>query len=355
MFSYLRPHRRTPSNPTSPVPEQAPPWEASLRSVSDHAHPQRYPHGKASEQSINTNHILSLPPIARVTSADGDSLLDIKGGGSRTATYEREQQETPNLETSRDNARSRENHTFSNLSRKPVAGIQRPGSAGGSVQSHQTGFHHVRPQRAINHDFGHGQRPAVPNPSFTKEPTGSRLPTPPPSTANAISTFETSKPGKRLNLLNPMSLLARRRTNNVLTHSPTESSSSSRMGSHFNDNFDPRIRGTVVHDFSAPRPKRVAPTHAPQPDANNTSRPRQYQQGQHVHPGRQSTTTENVNRSRTSGNHTPAFTEDFEEEQYPAAGPHVRKASDFSDLPLPKPLYAEEGQRQSRSQIVMAM
>jgi len=38
------------------------------------------------------------------------------------------------------------------------------------------------------------------------------------------------------------------------------------------------------------------------------------------------------------------FKEDFEEQQYPAAGPHVRKANDFSDLSLPRPPYAREAQ-----------
>ena len=59
----------------------------------------------------------------------------------------------------------------------------------------------------------------------------------------------------RLNLLNPMSLLARRRS--AQTHNE-----SSNMNVHtmhvpaLPDNFDPSIRGTITHDFSAPRTRR---------------------------------------------------------------------------------------------------
>ena len=329
MFSYLRPHRRTPSNPTSPGAEQAPAWEASLRPPTDHAHPQRYPGARPLETATNPSQIL------RVSSTDGDPLLELSGASIRAAAYEREQ-ESLNLENSRDNARSRDAYTSSNVSRKPVAGNQRPGSAGNTSSSQQSGFQHSRPQMAGNQDFVQGQRLTDANSSFVRQATGTRLPTPPPITANAIAASESSRTGKRLNLLNPMSLLARRRTNNVVAPSSTESTTSGRLGNHFNDSFDPRIRGTVVHDFSAPRPRRVVPTNALLAEGGNASRPKQFQQNLQVQPGR---------HIAADGNHTPAFTEDFEEEQYPAAGRHVRKVSDLPDLPLPQLPYAEGGQR----------
>ncbi|MCJ1256019.1 hypothetical protein MMC24_003838 [Lignoscripta atroalba] len=68
----------------------------------------------------------------------------------------------------------------------------------------------------------------------------------------------------KLNLLNPMSLLARRRSaqaaaqasDDLLTHSKTVSVPGTRLP----DDYDPRIRGKVIHDFSAPRPKRYFST-----------------------------------------------------------------------------------------------
>jgi hypothetical protein len=316
-----------------------------LRSATDHAHPQRYAGARPAESTTNAPQIPSLHSIARVSSADSDPLLETNSGSSRSATYEREQ-EGQNIESLRDNAR-RDIHTFTNLPRKPIAGNQRPDSAGNAIPHQQSGFQRVRPQMTVKQGFTQGQKPTDSNALFVREATGTRLPTPPPSTANALSGFESSRTGKRLNLLNPMSLLARRRTNNVLPQGSAESITSRRVMNQFNDSFDPRIKGTVVHDFSAPRPRRVAPTNAPLAEGNNASRPEQFQQGPRPQPGRQITADDGAVGSRTGGNHAPAFTEDFDEEQYPAAGPHVRRTSDLSDLTLPKLPYAEGGQRPS--------
>ncbi|MCJ1472240.1 hypothetical protein MMC13_000887 [Lambiella insularis] len=61
----------------------------------------------------------------------------------------------------------------------------------------------------------------------------------------------------RLNLLNPMSILARRRSAQADTQAAdrayTGARDNSALVSRLPDNYDPRIRGKVVHDFSAPR------------------------------------------------------------------------------------------------------
>ncbi|KAF2842086.1 hypothetical protein M501DRAFT_384058 [Patellaria atrata CBS 101060] len=77
--------------------------------------------------------------------------------------------------------------------------------------------------------------------------------------AQSYSIPSAQKSGKtKLNLLNPMSLLMRRRNAHALENLSEES-----LVSHRNvpamslpDDYDPRIRGNVIHDFSAPRPKR---------------------------------------------------------------------------------------------------
>ncbi|KAE8144832.1 hypothetical protein BDV25DRAFT_165981, partial [Aspergillus avenaceus] len=66
------------------------------------------------------------------------------------------------------------------------------------------------------------------------------------------------KSGKTmLHLLNPMSLLARRRSSQ-LTGMRTEDTNirARNVIPAIPDDYDPRIRGNIVHDFSAPRPRR---------------------------------------------------------------------------------------------------
>ncbi|KAI9884432.1 MAG: hypothetical protein M1823_003786 [Watsoniomyces obsoletus] len=80
------------------------------------------------------------------------------------------------------------------------------------------------------------------------------------STASAESTTHHPKSRRhKLHLLNPMSLLSRRRSGQPgssasVGHVPTP------HALRLPDDYDPRIRGTGVHDFSAPRPKSAVPT-----------------------------------------------------------------------------------------------
>ncbi|KAF2799271.1 hypothetical protein K505DRAFT_231444 [Melanomma pulvis-pyrius CBS 109.77] len=68
------------------------------------------------------------------------------------------------------------------------------------------------------------------------------------------------KSGKsRLSLRNPMSLLMRRRSSQTLEHLSEEALVSHKSPSaipSMPDDYDPSIRGRIVHDFSAPRPNR---------------------------------------------------------------------------------------------------
>jgi hypothetical protein len=172
-----------------------------------------------------------------------------------------------------------------------------------------------------------------------RRPNGARLPSPPPSN---VSTFDPTpaRSGKaRLNLLNPMSLLARRRTSHAIPPLAPEALTSSK--SKQQETLDFRIRGTVVHDFSAPRPRRNV-SYGDGRAEENSSQAKTYQRS----PMPDSNGAEDNSSPRWSGgNHTPVFTENFEEEQYPAAGPHVRKADDLSDLTLPRPPYAQGATR----------
>ena len=61
----------------------------------------------------------------------------------------------------------------------------------------------------------------------------------------------------RLNLLNPMSLLARRRVSQNQSRPEEVVSPPSLAVPAMPDDYDPRIRGNIVHDFSAPRARRI--------------------------------------------------------------------------------------------------
>lgn len=72
----------------------------------------------------------------------------------------------------------------------------------------------------------------------------------------ATPTAVPAKSKSRLNLRNPMSLLMRRRSGQTLDPLPDEALVSHRSPANMPpmpDNYDPRIRGNIVHDFNAPR------------------------------------------------------------------------------------------------------
>lgn len=138
-----------------------------------------------------------------------------------------------------------------------------------------------------------------------------------------------------------MSLLARRRSSQQPVPQLLPAPSGPYSPQQSPSDYDPRIRGTKVHDFSAPRPKRNTSLDNVQ-DLKTSS-------------GRLSWLVPTDDRNEkaledgelspwSAGGHTPVFKEDFEDQQYPAAGPHVRKANDFSDLSIPRPAYAREAQ-----------
>ncbi|EEH40754.1 hypothetical protein PAAG_02730 [Paracoccidioides lutzii Pb01] len=69
----------------------------------------------------------------------------------------------------------------------------------------------------------------------------------------------------RLNLLNPMALLARRRSARALALRPEDIGTGRLALPALPDDYDPRIRGKLFHDFSAPRPRPGVPVKTPQP------------------------------------------------------------------------------------------
>lgn len=172
---------------------------------------------------------------------------------------------------------------------------------------------------------------------------GSRMATPPLAPVPVTTpSFEPVQPrGKtRLNLLNPMTLLARRRaSNNAPSLLPLSNTPNLAISSP-PDGYDPRIRGTKVHDFSEPRPQiRNAPYSVMHNLRSKTSGIAKHQRSSNMRPDIETRIREeNVDlKCWSGGNHTPVFTEDFNEDRYPSTGPHVQKGGDVTDFPLPRP------------------
>ncbi|ESZ90397.1 hypothetical protein SBOR_9208 [Sclerotinia borealis F-4128] len=330
MFSYLRPHRRipsTPSTPSSPNPEVLA-FEPRARPT-DHGHPTRLQDVKYEYEISSSSSPPFLPPIARVSSAGyGNTFENLSFSGKITSNGH--DPTGQNWDAKTNNGQKGGSEFGINQKSPSYASNQRPDSAGngGTGSMKNTGFDHSRSQSNANYEtstkkFLGSMIPESDIKSTGRRPTGARNPSPP------IEAPPPHSSRARLKMLNPMALLARRRTSQAIPQLTPESLTTNLSS---NDNFDPRIKGTVVHDFSAPRGPRRNISYS---DVSAVDGARAFQRS----PYADSTTSDKA------GNHTPVFTENFEEEQYPAAGPHVRKTNDLSDLTAPKPPYARESRR----------
>lgn len=129
----------------------------------------------------------------------------------------------------------------------------------------------------------------------------------------------THKSGKtRLHLLNPMSLLARRRSSQIPGLRAEEINIRARnVVPAIPDDYDPRIRGSIVHDFSAPRPRRnlsVAPVLLQ--DVTSTQSPNDLSQigNTPVGSGKDAPALASEHRRKHS-EYSPVFKEHFEDDQ----------------------------------------
>ncbi|KAF4455831.1 hypothetical protein F53441_1912 [Fusarium austroafricanum] len=264
MLSHLRFHRRGPSNPTSPSPDINP---TSPTPTSGHPAPFS-PNALSPElRPTSSNHSAlppTLPPIARVTTEDLGKSRDSRQnavtspvdsrpqpnsktssfiGGVALRKYQRDM-EAQALEGA-DNGRLLGQHsasqptlTSNNPPLRPSPQVLRNTKATSSFSTPT--------------DLQHSA--AVPT---GRRPAGTRLVTELPSLTQTTSNSETPKPKKGLPFLkNPMSTLLMRRKNSQ--HVPDLRPLP--LAKHGEDPiYDPRIMGTRVHDFSAPRPKKNTP------------------------------------------------------------------------------------------------
>ncbi|KAI8625503.1 hypothetical protein F5Y19DRAFT_267054 [Xylariaceae sp. FL1651] len=283
---HLRLHRRAPSNPTSPIADRAS-WDTTalqpaqlvpedgvpapdIRPRSSTSVPFAQGHGQLSPQPQRDQQPPVLPPISRVVSADSARSIDFQStdqqarddekprddtkplprspyneqsgfiGGLAYENYRREQaalnQSVPQRGTAKANAPivlgSSSNVPLSALSSKPPAP--------------------AKPMKVVSSFVSPIDFQNVP--AAGKRPPGARITSEPAVLSSPPVAQEPPKGKKGLPFLkNPMtSLLSRRKTSqNIpdltlpLRNKPEEPT------------YDPRIRGTRVHDFSAPRPRKT--------------------------------------------------------------------------------------------------
>ncbi|KAL8869197.1 MAG: hypothetical protein Q9174_004447 [Haloplaca sp. 1 TL-2023] len=141
----------------------------------------------------------------------------------------------------------------------------------------------------------------------------------PPQPAKEIPRPKTaatpSRQGKtKFNLLNPMALLARRRSQQAVAEANSEKAQYKQAFPpvpRIPDDFDPRIRGKVIHDFSAPRP---GSNKASMRDESERQREAMLYGSRRPSPN--PTTSSGDDNSPSSGerDHTPQFTEHFDDE-----------------------------------------
>ncbi|KAL8807636.1 MAG: hypothetical protein Q9182_000620 [Xanthomendoza sp. 2 TL-2023] len=161
-----------------------------------------------------------------------------------------------------------------------------------------------------------------------------RAPPPPPlkiSSASGANVSQHRQGRTKFNLLNPMALLAKRRSHQAIAESNTEKAQY--KGAYtpvlgIPDDFDPRIRGKVVHDFSAPRPGATESSNR----ARGTDRQREaiLYNSRRPSPNASASFVDDDSPSSGEREHTPQFKEHFEEDFEPTKnGPAKQRTSAF--------------------------
>ena len=163
----------------------------------------------------------------------------------------------------------------------------------------------------------------------------------------------------KFNLLNPMSLLARRRSSQLSQLSTDSSDGKDRVipGMRLPDGYDPRIRGKVVHDFSAPRlrrdfslPESTTPlidndaSRTPKSSYIDTARSSSDQNGADTKTGFERSTHETGDEISRSNDreHIPVFTEHFGDDVQPWSNEYTTLSSErialtLSNMAIPEP------------------
>ena len=343
MFSYLRSNNRRSALPTTSQPYTAASRHVYSLQSSTEQLSSRYPYD-ASNQSIPS--LISpdppvLPPIPRVASqhesGKGDDVearflyeVDDTEHNSHlkpaSQGFFSSDNEKPGSIERFDNEHEPPNSSGAAMNPPPRLTRRNPRPRDRHLQSPQTMRSYSEPFSThtglrSREQTDEGVQPA-------------RAPPPPPlrlASGSDVNVIQARQGRTRLNLLNPMALLAKRRS-----HQPAADTHAEKFQHKIPcptvpgipDDFDPRIRGNMVHDFSAPRPG----TNESTTRARGSDRQRDAIRYNSRRPSPNASTSFTDDDSPSSGEreHTPQFKEHFDEDFEPLKnGPAKQRTSAF--------------------------
>ncbi|KAL8734689.1 MAG: hypothetical protein Q9166_001345 [cf. Caloplaca sp. 2 TL-2023] len=348
MFSYLRSNNRRSAH--SPAPN---PYLASSRYVhslqgSTEEFPHNYPsrtNDQPSPSPISPDPPV-LPPIPRVASQyesskqrDGEAqfayeaIIPADGQSQekqRTQIFQSSKYEEPRSAGRLPNEQRSASSRIAVMGPPPISLQQNPQSQDRQLQPPPAPSHSIRsysdPFSKHTKTRTHEQAIDGAQPARAPPPPPLKLPSGPASNGAQ------ARQGKaRFNLLNPMALLARRRSHQALAESNIEKAqykSAYPPVLRIPDDFDPRIRGKVVHDFSAPRPG----TNESSSHARGSDKQREAILYNSRRPSPNASTSFADDDSPSSGEreHTPQFKEHFDEDyELVKDGPAKQRTSGF--------------------------
>ncbi|KAF5673035.1 hypothetical protein FHETE_3520 [Fusarium heterosporum] len=267
MLSHLRFHRRGPaSNPTSPSPDQHPTSPAAGHPIApfspDALSPDLRPTSSSSPALPPT-----LPPIARVTAEDFGQSRDSRQYAVTASPLDTRPQPVPKTSSFIGGVALRKYQRDIEAQATEAPETTRPGLVQHSASQPTLTSNEpaLRPSPQVLRNTRATSSFSTPTELQNsaaaptgRRPAGARLTTELPSLTQTTSNTENPKPKKGLPFLKkPMSTLLMRRKNSQ--HAP-DLRPLPLTKQREDPIYDPRIMGTRIHDFSAPRPKKNIPS-----------------------------------------------------------------------------------------------
>ncbi|KAL8908044.1 MAG: hypothetical protein Q9207_001023 [Kuettlingeria erythrocarpa] len=339
MFSYLRSNNRR-----SPAPT---PYTAATRHVhSLHGstedvpskHPYR-PHDQLSPSPISSNPPV-LPPISRVTSqyeSNRGREDESRSGQRRFYLFGNESwggDEAPQLPQEEPSSTKRVEDK--NHSTGPAEGLRRPPTRPLPFTNRQLRSPHTTTDALRSYSEPapeHTSNKTQEQPPASAETPSVALSPPTLKLSSSLVSTAAGRQGKmRFNLRNPMSLLAKRRSPQAVAEANDEKAQS--KGAYppvpsLSQDFDPRIRGKVVHDFSAPRPSTNKSSNS-LGDTDRCQREAILYHSRRASPNPSTAYVDYDSPSSGEREHTPQFKEHFDDDFGPAKeGPAKKRTSAF--------------------------
>ena len=206
-----------------------------------------------------------IPPISLVASPHGSTLSQGTGNLSPRQTVTQTQGEPPYqdgpLDKASELARGDSFTTPSAIQDYYEADRNKPGQSPSLLLAMSEPLEDRKPHsQGVSSPQSKGNWSSIPQPD--RPPPMPPVYSPKPGKPSSTGDSQTRYGKTKRNLLNPMAILARRRSSQPASqavsdkHSQIKGSDKSVIG--LSDDYDPRIRGNIVHDFSAPQTERTS-------------------------------------------------------------------------------------------------